>query len=224
MTTPDSDSVLYWHGGLFRVSIDFRQIAVSREVERDAISVLDEFRSLCQRHYFAYIYTLFGLQIEHEKYKEIYDPVYKDNIIGIGSSFPDAEQRPGKSVIGEMRQGELLECLQAGGEFENLIARAFIVFVYQSWDEVFRQRIANTLSITKTNIMCDLMGDLRHIRHIIVHKASIIPEGFSNSLTLLPEIWRLPPGNLNISQEMMHSLMEQLNALHLTISPPEESR
>ena len=120
-----------------------------------------------------------------------------------------------------MLKGELLDSLQKGGEFENIQARAFIVFIYQLWDDEYRGAIADSLSVKKNRIECPLMGDFRLVRNLIIHKGSVIPAGFSGNLEFLSEIWNLLPGDLTISQDMTLSLMEQLNAIHITISSTE---
>jgi len=214
-------SNLYWDGDDFRVSIVFGHGAWSHNQQENAIKILDEFRTVCQRYYFAHCYTTTGLQFAYERFKNLLDPDEMDIQVGIGSGPPDAPQKRGRSTIGHMRQGELLDALQAGGEFRNIHAKAFIVFVYHLWDDAYRDAIADTLSIKKNMIECTLMGDLRLVRNLIIHKGSVVPAGFSSNLEFLPAIWNLLPGNLTISSTMIQSLMEQLNAIRLTITPSE---
>lgn len=79
--------------------------------------------------------------------------------------------------------------------------------------------IAKSLSVDSKGVVCELMGDLRIIRNIIIHNDSVITTKDLRRLEFLPGIWSLHQGNLVISQKMMHSLIEQLNAIRLTVSP-----
>ncbi len=213
---------LFWDGGDFRVSINFGHNSWDNKRNEGAVSILEEFRQVCQRQYFAYCFATLGLLDEYHRHKIMFAHAHKKNMMWIGTDDPnDPKQKLGSSTIGHIPQLELLKCLQQDGEFENIVARAFIVSVYHLWDDAYRVKIANTLSIHKNRVKCPLMGDLRRIRNLVIHEGSIVPVGFSKNLEFLSGIWNLLPGNLTISQDMTHSLMEQLNAIHLTISSTE---
>ena len=79
------------------------------------------------------------------------------------------------------------------------------------------------LSIHLNQVQCTLMGDLRHIRNVIIHEDAVIPQDFSDKLELLPQIWSLEPGELRITEQMVHSLMEQINALRIQIDTNKPS-
>ena len=147
------------------------------------------------------------------------EPVKEDANFFIGTGFPESEQSPGRSTIVQMSQKEFLEALREGGEFERQHAKAFVVFVYHSWDEYFRQRIARLMSVSQSQVECTLMGDIRQVRNLIIHKKSLVPRNFSTKLTLLSQIWDLEPGDLKITEKMLHSFMEQLNAIRVEVNP-----
>ena len=214
-TTP----ILYWNGGPFRVDVRLPDSVKSKSRISEATKLLEEFRGVCQRHYFAYYFTLVGLLTQSNVYAELHNADYNNSNIAIGFGSPEDPQLPGKSIIGQMRQGELSQCLKVGGEFENNLAKFFVVVTYHLWDENYRQMIAKTLSVNSERVVCELMGDLRLIRNIIIHNNSAIATKDLRKLEFLPGIWRLHRGNLVISQKMMHSLIEQLNAIHLTVFP-----
>jgi hypothetical protein len=56
-----------------------------------------------------------------------------------------------------------------GGENCRLLANLCLVAIYQYWDDLHRQAIANALGVPKDDIRLDAMGELRHIRRSIVH-------------------------------------------------------
>ena len=210
----------FWNEGEFHVGISFEFTYQDNEKINRALKTLEEFRYVCQRHYFAYVFTAHGLHAEYDQFDRIFNPANRNRPFEIGSSVPNAPQLPGKSTIGYIREGELLDALKSGGEFENALAKAFMVFVHQLWDDQYRIEIARALSVHKRSVICPLLGDLRRIRNLIIHQHSIVPAGFSSSLEFLPHIWTLMPGSLTISNHMMNSLMEQLNAIQLTVTPP----
>ena len=125
----------------------------------------------------------------------------------------------GSPPLLNISQGELLKGLKKGGEFENQHAKALVVFMYHLWDENFRNRIAKIISVPKRQVKCALMGDIRQVRHLIIHKNSVVPQNFSAKLEFLSQIWDLEPRELTITEKMVHSLMEQINAIRVQIKP-----
>lgn len=89
--------------------------------------------------------------------------------------------------------------------------------MFHRWDEQFRHLIAQTLSVSKDAVECDLMGDVRHVRHLIIHDNSGIPRNFTAKLKILCQIWNLQPGKLRLTEQMIHSLMEQINAIRVRV-------
>lgn len=208
-------SELYWKGGPFQVSL-YHNPATPRRAVTGAVAILETFCAECHKQYFAFNGMINGRQLAYERFKSIITS--RDNKISVGTAFPDAEQLPGKSTIAYMSQGELLKGLEKGGEFENQHAKALVVFMYHLWDENFRNRIADIISVPKRQVKCALMGDIRRVRHLIIHKNSVVPQNFSAKLELLSQIWDLEPGELIITEKMVHSLMEQINAIHVQIN------
>ena len=221
MNTARKQSDLYWDGGALHTQIDFSHLSMTLEDASNAIAFLEEFQSLCHKHYFCLHSALLGQRHIHYRFGRFVSPENLDKDIWIGAGPPDSAQIPGRSTVGKMRQREFLESLQRDGEFANYHAKAFVVFVYHIWDESYRKRIADTLSIEKDRVECTLMGDIRKVRNLILHEDSVIPAGFSSRLEILAEIWNLEPGHLRITESMVHSFMEQLMAIRLTIAGPQ---
>ena len=142
-----------------------------------------------------------------------------DNMFSVGTAFPDSKQSPGSSTIATIKIGDFLKGLEEGGEFENQHAKAFLVLIYHLWDEKYRPAIGSLLSVDPTKqVLCDLMGDVRRVRHLIIHNDSVVPQGFMHRLTMLQEIWNLQPGELKLTEKMIQSLMEQINAIRVNIA------
>ena len=215
-------SNLYWIGGLFRVRLDPNLGTPQHAV---AVSLLKEFRTDCQKQYLAFSRMVNGRHLAYEQFRSIIKPEDMDKPFSEGSVLPGSEQSPGKSVIAEMSQGELLEGLKEGGEFENQHGKALLILIYHRWCEHFRKRIADAMSVPIDQVECDLMGDIRLVRNMIIHENSVISHGFSTKLKLLPEIkhWNLEPGALTITEKMVHSLMEQINAIQVRVTEGKQT-
>ena len=206
---------LYWQGGPFRVSIEHPR-SISQGVADKAIRILEEFRSNCHEQSIIFDIASIGKHQWLNDRKHILEKS-KDNKISFGSNVPNAYQSPRKSTTSEMPIKHLLENLKPGGEFENQLAKMLIVFIYHLWEDNFRDKIVDSLSISKNQVECNLMGDIRHIRNSIIHRNSDVRQEDLNHLKMLSQIWNIEPGKLLISNNMILSLMEQINALRVTI-------
>ena len=103
-----------------------------------------------------------------------------------------------------------------GGDFEDRRNKALLVMLYHRWDEFYRYRIGEAFGVGKNDVRCVLMGDLRCVRNLIVHDNAVVPRGFS--CWFLEQIWvPFAAGELTITNGMIHSLMEQLNAIQVEI-------
>ncbi|WP_137169408.1 hypothetical protein [Marinomonas sp. FW-1] len=93
---------------------------------------------------------------------------------------------------------ECIEKCKEGGSFSNEIRKSLLCTMYSLWDELYRHRVAAASNIEAKNLVCPLMGDLRKIRHCIIHNKSIVPE-----VGIIFEVldWQLSPGKLEITHE-----------------------
>ena len=202
----------YWSGGPFRVCLAHPSGAFSADAVAKAIVVLEEFRAECQKAYFAFNGTANGRFEKAISYEKVL--TNRKAQYSVGSAFPDGEQRPGESTIATLTQGELLDSLVEGGDFEDRQNRAFVVMLYHRWDEWYRYRIGQALGVPKCDIRSDLMGEVRLLRNLIVHENGVVPNGFSAPLLSL--IWDgIATGYLTITDRMVHALMEQINAIRV---------
>ena len=212
-------SRLYWIGGPFHTGFETQKGQFAESVLRGVVNLLDEYRNACQQQYIAFNGVCNGRNLAYERFKSSVDPASMDNTISVGTAFPDSGQSPGASTIASISIREFLRGLKQNGDFENQHAKAFLVFIYHLWDERYRPAIGKLLSVDpKKQVLCDLMGDLRRVRNLIIHNDSIVPKGFANRLTMLQEIWNLQRGELKLTENMIHSLMEQINAIRVNIA------
>ena len=210
---------LYWESGPYNSGIEGPALLLE-ENGTEAAELIGEFLSACQKQYFAYYSGTYGVEKQRELFGEIFQPEHRDNTFFIGTHNPDEEQSLGRSMLGRIRQGEFLDSLGENGIFQDYHAKALMVMIYHMWDEYYRPLIADALSVRTSMVKCTLMGDLRRVRNVIIHNKSQVPEGIPGQLEFLPQIWTIEPGDLSITIEMVHSLMEQLNSMHVTVDNP----
>ncbi len=204
----------YWSGGPFRVRLLHAPGAFSSEDLAKAIDVLEDFRAECHKAYFAFNGVVNGRHDASEKFQRFMTK--REARVSAGSAFPDGEQKPGKSTIAALTQGQLLDSLAKGGDFEDLQNKALVVMLYHRWEEWYRYRIALALALKKNEIRCSLMGEVRLVRNVIVHDNGMVPNGFSAPLLSL--IWgSISTGFLVVTDDMVHALMEQLNAIQVEV-------
>ena len=55
-----------------------------------------------------------------------------------------------------------------------------VLIIYQYWEDYFRGEIAKQLGVKKDDILSDIMGDLRLLRHSIVHHGGIALKEIEN--------------------------------------------
>ena len=71
--TTSKQSDLYWTGGTFRVSLSYR-LDISSDVANDAIAIIEEFRTMCQRQFIAFSGVVNGRQLAYESFRTLFDP------------------------------------------------------------------------------------------------------------------------------------------------------
>lgn len=210
---------LYWESGPYNSGIQGPALLLEAS-GCEALELIGEFLSACQKQHFAYNSGTYGVQKQRELFGEIFRPEHRDNTFFIGTRNPDEEQFQGRALLGQIRQGEFLDSLCENGIFQDYHAKALVVMIYHLWDEYYRPLIADALSVEASKVKCTLMGDLRRVRNLIIHDKSHVSEGLPSQLEFLPQIWSIEPGDLSITIDMVHSLMEQLNSIRVTVDNP----
>src|SRR6267154_414209 len=73
-----------------------------------------------------------------------------------------------------VRAEDYLAINARGGSNEQQHARAIIVFLYTSWESDLRPRLARASRVEPNDIRSDIMGDLKELRHAIIHSRGIL--------------------------------------------------
>lgn len=72
-------------------------------------------------------------------------------------------------VVHRCTQGEYKARNRRGGENWVFLGQVCLVSVYQFWEDQFRDEIATALAVPKDRVKASVFGDLRYLRHSIIH-------------------------------------------------------
>jgi len=92
-----------------------------------------------------------------------------------------------------------------GGSHEQQHARSIIVFLYTYWEDEIRPRLAKAKGIKTNQIISDIMGDLRILRHTILHTKAILQVQKHRKLKKLADLFSTEVPLL-VSHEKMHKI------------------
>lgn len=92
-----------------------------------------------------------------------------------------------------------------GGSNEQHHARAAITFLYAYWDEEVRPALAHALEVPTEEIMSDIFGDLRLIRHAVLHNKGALTKTAFHRLKLIGEHFK-PDDVVSLPNATMHRI------------------
>ena len=169
-----------------------------------------DFQSSCQKYFVCYSFSVNGLEDNALKLASI--TVDREKLLIVGA-HPDTGHWHAKIKI-----QEAIDSSQQDSVFADKIAKSFITAMYSEWDEYYRHRLAEEVGVPAGTLKCDLMGDLRLIRHCIVHNKAII----TDEQTRIKQLgWPLIPGSLSVTRDMLSLLIDQINRMTVTIAADE---
>ncbi len=170
---------------------------------------ITDFQLACQKHFICFSFGEFGLANFRKKLLD-HSPNLESRL-HVGTGHPNTG-----TWHASIKMGEAIESSQTNGKFTDMIAKAFIVVIYSEWDELYRHRLASEAEADPSLVKCDLMGDLRLIRHCIVHNKSILEHEHEKFKELK---WQLSSGVLVVTREMFSSLIDQINQMVVRVDP-----
>jgi len=80
---------------------------------------------------------------------------------------------PNSLHLHAVTQGGLKARNAKGGRNHILLGQRFIVDIYTYWEDGYRSRIAEALSVSRATILADIFGDIRQIRMSIIHHRGV---------------------------------------------------
>ncbi|MCW2811536.1 MAG: hypothetical protein JWP61_1994, partial [Friedmanniella sp.] len=111
------------------------------------------------------------------KYPENPDPYYS-----LAKGNPND---PGSVAYSTWQFSQIREWGRPGGEFEVRLGQQWIVSFYAQWDEIFRPRLAAVRGVPVPEIKVPLLGDLRRLRHDIVHNKGVASPQWTGKCAVL---------------------------------------
>ncbi len=126
-------------------------------------SELTQFKDRCQQLFTCFTFATTGLEMVAGKFHSQLNGDSNQSLF-IGSSHPYEG-----NVHSKVRMAEVVKNSEKDGPFSDTLAKSLLVLIYCEWDELFRHRFAAEVGTKAENVSCDLMGDLRWVRHWIVH-------------------------------------------------------
>lgn len=88
---------------------------------------------------------------------------------------------------------------------EQQVCWAIVVFIFATWDEDTRPRIARIRGVEPNAIKIDELGDLRILRKAIIHNGAIVTATEHAKLKVMTDICK-PDTKLAFSHDEMHTL------------------
>lgn len=104
-----------------------------------------------------------------------------------------------------VRADTYLEANCPGGSNEQRHARAIVIFLFTYWEDEIRPRLADAISVPVNDIKSDIMGDLRILRHAILHAKSRIRQEEHKRLKIIGAMFPASTP-IHISYDDMHQL------------------
>ena len=204
---------------------------------REGGEVLREFISQCQRNWVASNGSVNGRHMARKRYiananrglkrriarvcpfKGLRERWLRNGRLG-GRTYIAGEYSEGNYLtVAQIGTSELIESMRPGGEFEDLNAKGLIVLIYTLWEDSARFKLAKVFGIKdKNQIRCDLMGDMRLLRNMIVHRSDRARKEYERKAEVLPSLWGpIDTGDLILTDGMVYELMGELNCIQVDV-------
>lgn len=187
---------------------------ISEEAKSEIKNTMEQFSSDCQMMLIWFLATLGSQNAMRNHLNHIAE---QDEPFTINTYRPDGRV---DSVLARVPVNSVIEAFSEAGDFERLYAKAFVVFTYQTWEEVARPKIAAALKVEKPgHITSDLMGDWRHLRNWLVHRTNTTENDFFTKAKTLPKILNMQPGDPGLTANGVATLMQHLNHMQVDVNP-----
>jgi hypothetical protein len=128
--------------------------------------------------------------------------------VTVWSSFEDPDS---PDVIHNRitRAADYIACNAVHGFNEQQQVRAIIVLLFAIWDEEIRPRLAHCKQLAPNDIRVDALGDLRILRHAIIHNKGMLSASAYGKLKIMKDIFTAS-APIILSHDRMHRLFVTL--------------
>ncbi len=104
-----------------------------------------------------------------------------------------------------IRADQFLAVNTEAGFNEQQVCWSIIVFLFAYWNEEVRPQIAKVRGVAPEEIKVDALGDLRIIRHSIIHDKGVLPAKAHAKLKKLTALFK-PDEKITLTHDQMHKL------------------
>jgi len=104
-----------------------------------------------------------------------------------------------------IRADEFINVNSEAGFNEQQVCWAIVVFIFATWDEETRPRIARIRGVESNTIKIDEMGDLRTLRKAIIHNGGVVTASEHGKLKVMTDLSQ-PGKPLTFNHDQMHTL------------------
>jgi hypothetical protein len=130
-----------------------------------------------------------------------------------------------------IRAAEFLATNSEAGFNEQQVCWAIVAFVFSYWNEEIRPRVAAARGAKSEDIKVSVFGDLRILRHSILHRNGLLPAAEHRKLLVLGSLCQ-PDSEIVFTHQQMKKLFELMHqgvaqlafyhSGHLAGAPPSE--
>lgn len=125
-----------------------------------------------------------------------------------GKLWKGSTDLPNVELLYECTQGEYKERNSERGMNSRFVGNMCVIVVYQYWEDYYRQKIASFLNRTSKNeLTSDIMGDLKVLRHSIIHHRGVALKKVENCKLLH---WFKKDDEIFIDRNMMQYIISQV--------------
>ena len=110
---------------------------------------------------------------------------------------------------------DYIEANGRAGSNEQQLCRAIIVFIFTYWDDVTRYLCAQALGVEKGELKLPIAGDLRILRHAILHDRGAVPAPAHGKLEVLAGLFA-PGADIIFTHAKMHEIFRLIDK-HLAL-------
>lgn len=113
-------------------------------------------------------------------------------------------------------QAEYKRRNERGGQNVRMLSNLCLVLIYQYWEDNYRSKIADQMGIPKNSLNADVMGDLRIMRHSILHHQGVALPEISGCRLLK---WFKEGDEIIVTENQFEEIIKHLGAFLRSLTP-----
>lgn len=166
---------------------------------------LNEFKKFTHRIHNSYALVNSGLELLGEKIENSSD----------FDAFGNYEIIDEKStqVISSLPNFHIINGLKKDGPISQLVAHGLISWIFYAWEDRFREIIAKEMDVETNDVMCDLIGDIRNLRHKIAHNLGSL----GKEVKKFKVITWLKEGHITLKTSDMNKIQIEINRMEVYV-------